>query len=181
MIGLNPNPENPEESEQLSLTEITGIVRRGETSNVLAGRRNWNELGIYNWVDLDYMGKIMRLFNLDSINTAYIERIVPAPEEGEEEGEPELYPIPANKNTFEKPLATPCGHKLAAAVLSASSILSIIAATLLWASKRDITVSLLPCLSFDATLGCNIKQDTYLQYNTTQKSTTLFHLIYHFH
>lgn len=127
--GLNPNPENPEESEQLSLTEITGIVRRGETSNILAGRRNWNQLGVYNWVDLDYMGKIMRLFNLDSVNTAYIERIVPAPEEGEEEGE--LYPIPSNKNTFEKPLDTPCLHKLLASVFTASSLLSIVAATLL--------------------------------------------------
>lgn len=111
------------------MTEITGIVRRGETQNILAGRRNWNAEGIYNWVDLDYMGKLLRLFNLDSINTAYIERIVPLPEEGEEAEE--LYPNPSNAKSFEKPLETPCCHKLWSNVFSATSVLSIASAILL--------------------------------------------------
>lgn len=40
--GFNPDAANPDESEQLTLTEITGIVRRGESENLLARRRNWN-------------------------------------------------------------------------------------------------------------------------------------------
>lgn len=111
------------------MTEITGIVRRGETQNILAGRRNWNAEGIYNWVDLDYMGKLFRLFNLDSLNTAYIERIVPTPEEGEEAEE--LYPAPSTKNLFEKPLNTPCSHSRWGNILSATSVLSIATALLL--------------------------------------------------
>lgn len=53
------------------------------------------------------MGKFLRLFNLDAVNTAYIERVVPSIESGEEEG---LYPIPATVETFERPLNTPERH-----------------------------------------------------------------------
>lgn len=126
--GFNPDPANPEESEQVTLTEITGIVRRGESENWLARRRNWNSEGIYNWVDLDYMGKIFRLFNLDAVNAAYIERVVPSFEEGEEEG---LYPIPATKNTFERPLNTPERHSTFFSFYAATSALSLISMLLL--------------------------------------------------
>jgi len=107
----------------LTLTEITGIVRRGESQNLLARRRNWTKEGIYNWIDLDYMGKFFRLFNLDSLNTAYIERVVPSFEEGEAEG---LYPIPATKDTFERPLNTPEKHFGATGFYTATSVLSLV-------------------------------------------------------
>ncbi|EAR97347.2 SURF1 family protein (macronuclear) [Tetrahymena thermophila SB210] len=125
--GFNPDPANPEDTEQVTLTEITGIVRRGEQQDILARRRNWNKEGIYNWVDLDYMGKIFRLFNLDAINTAYIERVVPSFEEGEEG----LYPIPATKDTFERPLNTPERHSTFFNFYAATSALSFISMLLL--------------------------------------------------
>lgn len=74
------------------------------------------------------MGKIFRLFNLDAVNAAYIERVVPSFEEGEEEG---LYPIPATKNTFERPLNTPERHSTFFSFYAATSALSLISMLLL--------------------------------------------------
>jgi hypothetical protein len=77
------------------------------------------------------MGKLFRLFNLDSLNTAYIERIVPLPEDGEEAEE--LYPNPSNSNSFEKPHLhnTPCWNKKMYTWYSAASVFSIASAILL--------------------------------------------------
>lgn len=76
--GFNPNPENPDENAILPLTEITGIVRRGESSSFIHGRRNWKNEGVYKFIDLNFMARFFRLFNLDAASTAYIERIVPS-------------------------------------------------------------------------------------------------------
>lgn len=46
------------------LTEITGLVRRGETSNILARRRNWKHEGVFTWIDLNYMARFFRIFNI---------------------------------------------------------------------------------------------------------------------
>lgn len=74
------------------------------------------------------MGKIFRLFNLDGVNAAYIERVVPSFEEGEEEG---LYPIPSTKETFERPLNTPERHSTFTSFYAATSALSLISMLLL--------------------------------------------------
>ncbi len=50
------------------------------------------------------MARFHRLFNLDAAGTAYIERIVPSYESEEEES---LYPVPATKENFDRPLMTP--------------------------------------------------------------------------
>ncbi|EGR27408.1 hypothetical protein IMG5_195900 [Ichthyophthirius multifiliis] len=119
---LNPNPENPNEKEQITMTEIQGIVRKGETENWLTGRRNWPQQSIFNWVDLDFMARFFRVFNLDSAKAAYIERVVSELEE-------ESYPIPSTKENFDKPLITPQYHSqqlslnIALSVLSFASIL----------------------------------------------------------
>jgi surfeit locus 1 family protein len=82
------------------MCEIEGIVRRGENEDWLKGRRNWPREGIFNWVDLDFMARFFRVFNMDSAKAAYIERVVSSSED-------ETYPLPSTKESFDKPLITP--------------------------------------------------------------------------
>ncbi len=63
--GFNPDPSNLIEEDVHPLTEITGIVRRGESCDVLRGRRNWKNEGVFTFIDLNF------------------ERIVPSYEEEE--------------------------------------------------------------------------------------------------
>jgi len=49
------------------------------------------------------MARFFRVFNIDGASTAYLERIVPS----YEEEDTEMYPVPASKDNFEKPINTP--------------------------------------------------------------------------
>jgi len=104
--GIVNFPENPLEEEVLQITEVTGIVRKGEKANWLIGNRNWPEAGNFNFIDLHYMSRLFRFSNYESASTAYIERTVETLEEGAES----TYPIPATKDTFFKPYWKPSTH-----------------------------------------------------------------------
>jgi len=90
--GFTRDPEPENEDDALPLTEITGIVRKGEEEDILNGRRNWKKEGVYTYIDLDFMSRFFRLYNHNTSKLAYIERIVPSYEDQEEE----LYPVPAS-------------------------------------------------------------------------------------
>ncbi len=112
------------EEDNVALTEITGVVRRGEKQEILRGRRNWPAEGVFNFIDLKFMSRFFRLYNLTTASEAYIERVVPGFEEGEQ-----LYPVPATKETLDKPYLTPSRHLNyslfwgSAAALGAASLL----------------------------------------------------------
>lgn len=82
--GFNEGVENPIEEEHLPITEVVGIVRRGEESDFLHGRRNWVDQGCFSYIDLNYMTRFHRIWNLDGARAAYIERVVPSYEDGSE-------------------------------------------------------------------------------------------------
>ena len=92
LTGLAVDSSPILEDEAYPITEITGLVRRGEEENILHRRRNWKNEGVFTVIDLNFMARFFRLFNIDAASTAYIERLVPS-YEGEEE---ELYPVPAS-------------------------------------------------------------------------------------
>jgi hypothetical protein len=54
------------------------LVRRGESENILHRRRNWKNDGVFTFIDLNFMARFFRLFNIDAASTAYIERLVPS-------------------------------------------------------------------------------------------------------
>lgn len=116
------NPDNLIEEHVVSLTEITGIVRRGESKNILEGRVNFPYEGVYQFVDLPLMARMFRLFNYEGASQAYIERTVESYDE-ESEG---LYPLPATKDTFFKPSLTPRKHLEQASVLGGASLLGLV-------------------------------------------------------
>ncbi|KRX05491.1 hypothetical protein PPERSA_04528 [Pseudocohnilembus persalinus] len=118
------DPEPYVEEDTFSLTTITALVRKGETQNILQGRRNWPSQGVFQYIDLDYMARFFRVFNLDGARAAYLERIVP----DYDEEESELYPVPASKDNFEQPLQTPSSHLSKFYFLGGTSALSIISA-----------------------------------------------------
>ncbi len=119
------------EGENYAITEVTGIVKRGEKENILRKRKNWPLHGIYQWIDLHFICRFFKVFNDDSAEIAYIERMVPNYEEGEES----LYPVPATKENFFKGNDTPDSHLNWAKVWGATSVLSALS-TLLVALRR---------------------------------------------
>ena len=78
------DPEALKEDDLMPFTEVTGILRRGEEANILHGRQNWKYEGVFNYIDLNYMSRFFRFFNINAASTAYIERIVPSYEDQDE-------------------------------------------------------------------------------------------------
>lgn len=115
------NADNTIEEHVVSLTEITGIVRRGESKDLLRGQVNFPYEGIYQYVDLPFMARLFRLFNYDGASQAYIERMVPHYDE-ETEG---MYPIPATKDTFLKPNTMPKNYLEKASLWGGVSLLGL--------------------------------------------------------
>jgi len=103
---LANNPDNVIEDHVVGLTEIVGLVKRGETKDVTKGQVNFPEEGVYQFVDLALMAKLFKFFNVDGASQAYIERMI-----GDDEEESEnLYPVPSTKDTFFKPYLLPRKH-----------------------------------------------------------------------
>jgi len=98
-------PDDPDNSN--TLTEVTGIVRKGETENWLLGRRNWAAEGNFGYIELKHMIPQFKLLNYEQATEAYIERLVAT----DEEADPTSYPVPATKNTIMKDYLTPERHK----------------------------------------------------------------------
>lgn len=92
-----------DEDKVVPLTKITGLVRVGEEEDILNRRRNWDKEGIFNFIDLHYMARFHKFFNITGASRAYIERIVPSYEDDAEN----LYPVPASINNYDKPILTP--------------------------------------------------------------------------
>ena len=104
--GLKYKDESSTEEFNPPLTEIVGLVRRGEQQDVMNKKRNWPHEAVYTYIDLDFMARFFRIPNLSSAGQAYIERIVPKYSEEEES----LYPVPASIDNFDKPYLTPRKH-----------------------------------------------------------------------
>jgi len=100
------NPDNLVEEHVVSLTEVVGIVKRGEKQDVSKGMVNFPYDGVYQFVDLPFMARMFKFSNYDGASQAYVERMIANYDE-EEEG---LYPVPATKETFFKPYLVPRKH-----------------------------------------------------------------------
>lgn len=48
----------------MPFVEFVGMVRKGEEEDILKGRRNWPREGVYNYIDLWFMSRLYRSFNL---------------------------------------------------------------------------------------------------------------------
>lgn len=100
------NADNTVEEHVVSLTEITGLVRKGEAQDVVQGQVNFPHEGVFQYVDLPFMAKLFRFTNYDGASQAYIERMI-----GDYDEETEnLYPVPATKGTFLTPYLMPRKH-----------------------------------------------------------------------
>ena len=115
------NPNNLIEEEIYQLTEVVGLVRKGEKENWLVGNRNWPEHGNFQFIDLPYMTNLFRFFNIDSSSSAYIERIIEKYDEDSEGN----YPIPATPETFFKPRWTPNKHLEYSTIFGGISLISL--------------------------------------------------------
>lgn len=62
--NFNRDVQQMDEEFQMPFVEFTGLVRRGEEENVLRGRRNWPQEGVFNFIDLWLMSRLFRSFNL---------------------------------------------------------------------------------------------------------------------
>jgi len=111
-----------EDENYQPLTEITGLVRRCETSDFLNRRQNWKKEGVFTWIDLNYMARFFRVFNIDGASVAYIERVVPSYEDGSES----LYPVPATPTNYDKPLDSPSSYFNYSLLFGATSGLSLL-------------------------------------------------------
>lgn len=77
-------------------TEVTGIIRAGETFNPLIGNVNFERERNWNFIDLNYFSKFFTFENPRNSTVAYLERVV----ESLEDEDAEVYPIPATKDSF---------------------------------------------------------------------------------
>jgi len=68
------------------------------------------------------MARYFRVYNIDGARAAYLERIVPS----YEEEDTELYPVPASKDNFEKPIYTPGKYLENSFWLGGTSALSLV-------------------------------------------------------
>jgi len=127
---LANHPDNFIEEHVVGLTELVGIVKRGENKDLLRGQVNFPYEGVYQYIDLPFMARLTRIFNYESASQAYIERMVPSLEE-ESEG---LYPVPATKDTFFKPNNMPRKNLESASLWGGASLLGL-ASILLYGLK----------------------------------------------
>lgn len=104
--GLKYYDENSEDEFNPPLTEIVGLVRKGEQQDILNKQRNWPHQAVYSFIDLDMMSRFFRISNMNSSTQAYIERIV----QNYSDDDKSLYPVPASIENFDKPYLTPRRH-----------------------------------------------------------------------
>jgi len=115
------NPDNVIEEHVVSLTEVVGIVRKGENKDLLRGQVNFPYDGVYQYIDLPFMARLFKFFNYEGASQAYIERLVPSYDE-ESEG---LYPVPGTKDTFFKPYWMPRKYLESATMWGGASLLGL--------------------------------------------------------
>mmetsp|Transcript_3902 Transcript_3902/g.4336 ORF Transcript_3902/g.4336 Transcript_3902/m.4336 type:complete len:300 (+) Transcript_3902:32-931(+) len=120
--GLTNNPSNLMEDDIVSLTEVVGIVRKGEQQDRLNRRVNWENHAVFQFIDLPYLARFFKFFNTDAASSAYIERIVPQYDEESET----LYPVPATKDTFVRPEKTPSLYQKTASLCTGISAISLV-------------------------------------------------------
>lgn len=120
--GLTNNPANLLEEDIVSLTEVTGIVRKGEHRDYINRRVNFENHAVFQFIDLPYLARFFKFHNTDAASSAYIERIV---QEYDEESET-LYPVPATKDNFVRPEKTPSLYQKTAGLYTGISALSLV-------------------------------------------------------
>lgn len=121
--GMKYYDESSEEEFNPPLTEIVGLVRKGETQDVMNKARNWPYQAVYSFVDLDLMARFFRIPNINSASQAYIERIV----SNYADEDTSLYPVPASLDNFDKPYLTPRRHLDYSMFWGGSSLVGLIA------------------------------------------------------
>jgi len=91
-----------EEREEIyPFTDVTGIVRRGESFNPFIGNTNMPSQSIYQYIDPLYMKTMFGFINDLDFDDHYLERVV---DDLEDE---DSYPIPATRNSFLASNGTP--------------------------------------------------------------------------
>ena len=65
-------------------------MRVGKEEDILNRRRNWDKEGVFDFIDLHYMARFYKFYNITGASRAYIERIVPSFKDDAEN----LYPVP---------------------------------------------------------------------------------------
>lgn len=98
VVGSHNDERLTPEDYVRPLTEVVGIVRKGETPRAITGTRNWPEFGVYQSIDLEYICRFFRLFNFNAAKSAYIERVVDSYDSEPEDN----YPVPATKDSYFK-------------------------------------------------------------------------------
>lgn len=92
---------NEEKEEEYPFVDVTGIVRRGETSDPMVGNTNIPTQSIFQYVDPYYMKMLFGFKNDVEFDDHYLERIV---DDLEDE---DSYPIPATRTSFLMANGTP--------------------------------------------------------------------------
>ena len=65
-------------------------MRVGKEEDILNRRRNWDKEGVFDFINLHYMARFYKFYNITGASRAYIERIVPSFKDDAEN----LYPVP---------------------------------------------------------------------------------------
>lgn len=102
--------DHPRENHVGPVTSLTGIVRKGEKSDILRGKINHEKDGFFTYADLEYFAKISdnlgRAHDL-AATTCYLERIVKELPDDSDEVE---YPLPSTPSTYQKPYLNASKH-----------------------------------------------------------------------
>jgi surfeit locus 1 family protein len=80
---------------EFKFIELTAIVRRGERWNPLAGHINMPKEGLFRFIDLDLLSRLVLFSNRQNSRSVYLERIVESTDQNET-----TYPIPLSKSNL---------------------------------------------------------------------------------
>ena len=61
---------------EFKFLELTAVVRRGEKSNPLSGKVNMPNEGLFRFIDLDLLSRLVLFSNRNASRSVYLERIV---------------------------------------------------------------------------------------------------------
>lgn len=67
---------------EFKFVELTAIVRRGERWNPLAGHINMPNNGIFRFIDLDLLSRLVLFSNREASRSVYLERLVESVDQG---------------------------------------------------------------------------------------------------
>jgi surfeit locus 1 family protein len=95
---------NEETEVKPKYTDLTAIVRRGESWNPLIGNVNFPKDKLFQFVDLDLFSRVFLFNNHDTSRAAYLERIVPSLDESKTYAHPRRNCLPNRSHQGELPV-----------------------------------------------------------------------------